>query len=421
MPGIRSRLMARPLGFAVRKLSNGYDRHFDPDRAMISLEPEGTPRGRVLLAHYLPGRLTSADDAESRAHNVFVEVRALPNIFLRLGYGVDLISYLNPKFKPRRHYDLFLGDLTYFEQTAARLNSDCIKVVHLNFTHWLYNNAASLRRLQEVQSRRRVSLPSYKALVMNRAIETADCATLLGNEFAYETYAFAGKRIFQVPNPMTVAFPWIANKDFKACRNRFLWMGGFGFVHKGLDLVLEAFAQMPDMHLTVCGNIGSDVHFSRAFHRELYETPNIHTHGWIDIAGPDFAEIVRRSAALVYPTCADVCCGTVVNCMAAGLVPLASREAGLDIPPEAGIVLRANSVEAVAASVRQIAGMPAHSLETMARKAWTSAHETYSHDRYERVVTDVLETILAEGRSGAMAPGFVPMPDVSSDRRQQAA
>lgn len=414
-------LVAKPLGWAMRKVNSAYDRHFDPDRAVISLEPEGKPRGRVLLAHFLDGHLTDAGRAEARAHNVFVEGRVLPDIFLRLGYGVDLISYLNPRFRPRRRYDLFLGDLTHFEKTAARLSPDCIRVVHLNFTHWLYNNAISLRRLQDVQLRRDVALPSYKDVVANRAIEAADCATLLGNEFAYDTYAFAGKRIFQVPNPMTVAHPWTGDKDFDACRNRFLWMGGFGFVQKGLDLVLEAFAQMPDMHLTVCGNIDSDVHFSRAFHRELHETPNIHTHGWVDIAGRDFAEIVRNSVALVYPTCSDVCCGTVVNCMAAGLVPLASREAGLDIPPGAGLQLRANSVEAVVASVRRIAGMPAGRLEAMAHEAWTGAHEAYSHARYEQVMAEVFGTILAEGRNGAMAPGFVPLSDPRRDGRQRAA
>jgi hypothetical protein len=46
-------------------------------------------------------------------------------------------------------------------------------------------------------------------------------------------------------------------------------------VHKGLDLVLEAFADMPEYHLTVCGPIQKEQDFERAYYRELYQVPNI--------------------------------------------------------------------------------------------------------------------------------------------------
>ena len=221
------RMLAAPLGWVVRKVDGGYDRFFNPVRTMtVSLEPEGTPRGRVLIAQKVEGYLAEPDDSLLSSDNNLIEGRLLPGILLQLGYGVDFINYLNYKFKPKRHYDLFLGSRSYFEQLAAKLPPSCIKIVHLDIAHWLYHNAISLRRLQEVQARRNVALVSYRLIEMNRAIEAADCATLLGNDFAYETYAFAGKRIFEVPNPMTVAYPWSENKDFDACRNHFLWMGG---------------------------------------------------------------------------------------------------------------------------------------------------------------------------------------------------
>ena len=34
-------------------------------------------------------------------------------------------------------------------------------------------------------------------------------------------------------------------------------------VHKGLDLVLEAFAGMPEYHLTVCGPVAKEKDFER--------------------------------------------------------------------------------------------------------------------------------------------------------------
>ena len=83
-------------------------------------------------------------------------------------------------------------------------------------------------------------------------------------------------------------------------RGRFLWIGSQGLVHKGLDLVLEAFARMPDLHLTVCGPIREEPAFEAAFRRELYATPNIETLGWVDIASPAFADLLpaHRGAGL---------------------------------------------------------------------------------------------------------------------------
>ena len=73
-----------------------------------------------------------------------------------------------------------------------------------------------------------------------------------------------------------------------------------------------------------------------AFRRELCETPNIETLGWVDIASPAFADLLdahRRAASI--PPAAEACCGTVVNSMQAGLIPLVSREVGRRRRPRA--------------------------------------------------------------------------------------
>lgn len=331
--------------------------------------------------------------------------------FLEQGFEVDFINQLNRWFSPKRHYDVFLCSRMQFERISARMPSDCIKIVNLDTAHWLYNNSAALKRLQEVQNGRGAALSSYAPIEMNRGIEAADYAMLLGNDFDYETYAFAKKRIFQVPNPGTIPFPWNEDKDFALCRKRFLWLGSRGLVHKGLDVVLEAFARMPDLHLTVCGPIDREPHFVRTFHKELYETPNIHTHGWIDIAGPEFGELARTTVAHIYPTVADACCGSVVNCMHAGLIPVATREAGLDIDPAFGHLLSAPSAEAVEAAARHIATLPPDQLKGMARRSWEEAQRVYSHENYKRCLGRAIHQIVTQP-GHHHTPGFVRMESV---------
>ena len=180
-------------------------------------------------------------------------------------------------------------------------------------------------------------------------------------------------------------------------------------MHKGLDLVLEAFARMPEVHLTVCGPIHEEPAFEAAFRRELYQTPNIETLGWVDIASPAFAELLKRTVALVYPSAAEACCGTVVNSMQAGLIPVASRESGVDIDPDFGMILGDGSVAAVEAAVRSLAARPPAELAAMARRAWTVARASYTRERYAAVFGGAIERIVDEHPKPSF-DGFVRMP-----------
>jgi hypothetical protein len=46
-------------------------------------------------------------------------------------------------------------------------------------------------------------------------------------------------------------------------------------VHKGLDLVLEAFARMPECQLTIVGPVRNEPEFVNVYRKELFHTPNI--------------------------------------------------------------------------------------------------------------------------------------------------
>jgi len=378
-------------------------------RGFASFRPAGPVRGRALLAHEIEGLLLPPGAPVPVRHNNLGEAVALRDTLLGLGFAVDAISRQRTRFRPRGRYDLFVGTRQTFTRIAGTLNPDCIRVVHLDTAHWLANDAAIFAREVALRDRRGVALDSHKFIHVNRAIEAADHATLLGNEWDYATYAFAGKPVFQVPNPSAVLYPPPEDKDFAAARRRFLWIGSQGFVHKGLDLVLEAFAAMPELHLTVCGPLDEEPDFATAFRRELHETPNIETLGWVDTAGPDFAALLARTLALVYPSCAEACCGTVVNSMQAGLIPLASRESGVDIAPDFGGLV-GGSVPEVMAAARGLAARDPAELAAMARRAWEVARATYTPERYRAALAAALERILA-GHPDPDLAGFHRLPE----------
>jgi glycosyltransferase involved in cell wall biosynthesis len=329
------------------------------------------------------------------SHTQFWESAAIARVWQSHGFLVDVVDNDVPGFRPSHPYDILVASRITLESLARQLGPDCTKILHVDTAHWLFSNTATHRRALDLQRRKGVTLTKLLEIDRNRAIEVADHATVLGNEFTISTYAYAGKPMSRIPISTPRLFDWPEGKDFEAVRNHFVWFGSRGALHKGLDLVLEAFAAMPDLRLTVAGPL-RERDFEDAYRTELYETPNIRAIGWVDLAGPAFPNLARTAAGLVFPSCAEGGSGSVIVAMHAGLIPIVSRESAVDVDPSCGTQLPCCSVEAIQEAVRGVAERPASDLEAMARASWTAARARHTRERfveeYERVSRQLADT-----------------------------
>lgn len=355
-------------------------------------------KGTALVAYMVKPFLLKDRTKVSSSHTHFVESLLMVNVLLEMGYDVDVIDFENNTFVPAKSYDIFLSVRKHFQRYAEMLGGDCMKVVHLDVSHWLYNNTVAVKRCHDVLKRKGVALDSYRRIEANKAIECADFATMLGNDYSMGTYAYSGKEIYPVPIPVRTGTSK-PDKDFDRIRKNFIWFGSQGLVHKGLDLVLEAFAEMPDYNLKVCGPIEEEPDFKKAFHRELYQSKNIQTIGWVDVTSEKFAEIANDTAALLYPSCAEGQCGAVVTCMTAGIIPVVSVESGINIAPEYGRNLKGITVEAVKEAVKAIAALPSEDLRKMSENAAAYTAKNHTKEQYMRRLGEVLRDGLARRRA----------------------
>ena len=365
---------------------------------VVTIEPQGKPRGNVLLSRPNRAFLRKPGEALPVTHKNLWEAYAMAQVFVDLGFSVDVIDFTNDTFLPCKDYAIFVDAKWNMERIAPLLNKDCHKVLHIVTTHTLFQNEAELTRLLALQQRRGVTLRPRRQDKLNWGLEHADCGTVIGNEFTVETYRYANKPLYRVPSAWPAVYPWPETKDFAACRNRFIWFGGEGMVHKGLDLVLEAFMTLPDCYLTVCGPVEKEKDFVKAYRRELYETDNIHLFGWMDVDSPQFLELANHCAALIRPSCAEGGSAAVVGGMHAGLIPIISRESSLDVSPEFGILLGTSSIEEIREAVRSVASRPANEVREMALHTWRRARQEHSGDKFVEEYKAVISRILAGPR-----------------------
>ena len=363
-------------------------------RGRVSLKPStGTPKGDVLLSYITKPFRLSPENPYFNVHSNMWECREIAQTFLDLGHAVDVIDWEDRDFVPKKQYSVLIDIHNNLERLAPFAGKDCLKILHVTGAHWRFQNEAENARLAALQKRRGVSLAPRRTVPPSLGIEHADCATLLGNDVTARTFEYAGKPIYRIPVSSPVTFDWIEGKDFEKCRNRFVWMASSGLVLRGLDIALEAFSAMPDLSLTVCGDIHAEEDFERAYRKELYETPNIRTVGWVDIGGREFSEMTRSSIGLVYPSASEGQSTSVVTCLHAGLIPIVSRESGVDVEGF-GRVLTGCSLDEVKDTVRSVSRLPARETASMAKSAWEYARKNHTREAFSRQYRKAVDDIL---------------------------
>lgn len=381
-------------------MGSNKDKH---NSAFVSLKPEGEPRGEVLLAYIIDPFLGDYNTSIPTSHTHYWESWQIAQTFLDFGYSVDAISYRNKVFKPRKSYSFFVSARTNFQRISELLNDDCIKIAHLDMSHWLFNNSAALLRCLDIQRRRGVTLRSYKMQDENLAIEYSNYAVVLGNKFTHDTYAYAEKKMYPIHIPTCVTYPSPEQKNFEKVNKSFIWFGSLGMVHKGLDLVLEAFKGMPEYTLYVCGPVENEKDFVNAYFEELYRTENIKTVGWVDVESSTFLDIANECVGLIYPSCAEGQSGAVATCLQTGLIPVISYESGVDVD-DFGLILKENSIDEIKRSIRYISGLPPDTLQSMAMKSWENGRKIYSRENYVREYREIIEDIISREKLDKNTP-----------------
>jgi glycosyltransferase involved in cell wall biosynthesis len=345
----RGRVLAR------RYLLPGRERLFDlnliegpaPTELILSARNSSTrapsaPTGkRALLSYIVHPFSISPQEARFLRHINIWHARELVRILNRMGYCVDVIDYRDTNFVLQRPYDLFIGHGgANFEHVARQLPPTTKKIYFSTGAYWCFHNRQEEARIEALRKRRNVNLPPDRLIHHSEeeALRLADGVIGIGNEFTLGTYVRDGRPLYSTtsnerPLPIMIngtslyddRFEWCF-KDYDAGRGHFLFFSGGGNVHKGLDLLLEAFDDL-EQHLWIASNV--EPTFREVYAREL-RLPNVHLIGWLQPRSPLFYRLMRTCNFCILPSCSEGQSQSVVECMNQGLIPVVSREAGID-------------------------------------------------------------------------------------------
>ena len=361
---------------------------------MISLVSDADSDKSVLLSYITRPFIVKQGNHKFYSHTNMWECQQIAETWVKHGYNVDVIDWDNKSFLPEKEYSVFIDIHSNMERLAPILGKSCKKILHITGAHWQFQNDAEMKRLSYLKSRRGVQLKPRRQVPPSLGIEYADCATILGNAFTQGTFAYSGKPLYPIPLSTTVQFPYY-EKNFDKIKKNFLWFGSSGMVHKGLDIVLDAFSELPDYHLTVCGPVNREADFKKAYFKELYRSKNIRLLGFTDVRSAQFRDVIMNTNALIYPSCSEGQAGSVITCLHAGLIPIVSYESGVDVD-DFGIVLRKCDVDEVVESVKILSQKRKEELQRLSKCAWQYARTHNTRENFANCYNTFVDNILSK-------------------------
>lgn len=297
-------------------------------------------KGNALVSYMKDSMLLSDGDKNLMYHTNRWENREIANIFFELGYNVDCID-ANVAFYPKKKYDVIFDIGDKLVRLEKSLKPGAVKFLHLTGSWWKYNNVEEQKRLDFLEQRRGVKMTLERVGENNEAaIEAADICSLVGNEHTLNTYPEKYRNKIKLINLTGSELSRVKQPgEYYPAEKEFLWMGGAGPVHKGLDLLLEVFSKHPEWKLNVMSKISRKGRFYELYKKEMFELSNIKFHGLVMPSSEKFNEIAGRCFAYVNPSCAEATSTATVTALSYGLYPLISRDNGFDLPDGAGMYL----------------------------------------------------------------------------------
>lgn len=320
----------------------------------------------------------------------------MADVLAALGFAVDVVDYnseFNITYSP---YDLIIGFGGAFSRSFSATHFRGKRILHMTGANPNFSNEAEARRSRNLWERQGVILAPQREAYWPWIFSAinADAMFILGNNWTLSTYDRLNQNMHLIPVPYVAPVEQeITEKDFSKTNRNFCWFSGRGAVHKGLDLLLEAVDDLDNnFHLDVCGPIDQEVDFVTLYKDFLFANPRVSFHGFVDVGSEKMRNIISNNTFIIFPSCSEGAASSVITCMAAGLIPIVTKESGIEIG-DFGILIECPTVSSILKTMLLASSMSREKIELRSRKSSDYARLEHSYDSYAKALRDSILSV----------------------------
>ena len=266
--------------------------------------------------------------------SLYEQNRIFAEVLKEMGFNVDVVSNSDFSFSPDKEYDLLFDTDVLYKKIYIKQEKKPKVFLHYTTSYYEFHNAQQVNRVNEFNLKTGKNIKIERPLETKNDGEFADIILSMGNEFTKNTFPKSlQSKVFSVPNyPMDFLLKYKKHNLTNINKKNFLYMASKGAILKGLDILLEVFARSDtkNLNLYVCGSFEREYEFMECY-SNYFELPNIHKIGWIGLCKKDFKKIIESCSFHIFPSCTEGMPGALMSTMAVGIIPICTKESGLDI------------------------------------------------------------------------------------------
>lgn len=395
--------------YLSKLIQKGYYHFFLRWRKRIfisNIEAIGSHSDKKALLYYMTDPFWNKSLTKSYIHTNYWEITEIVRILNQAGYTVDILDRsVNDIDFIENKYNVFIGngsgDSGKLYPDIAKKLKNAVCIFYATSTEPRIGNMLTEHRYEMFKNRTGINAKPMRIrryVDINRAIEVTNAIMNVStskNIYSTKSYLQYRKPIYCV-HPSTspkIVFhkQWLENRE----RSSFLCISGNGFIHKGVDLLVEAFIREPNMTLHI---IGPDTEraFFDAYKDVIKNTPNIHYHGFIKIGGKKFNQLARKCSWVISHSAHESCSTSVITGMKAGLVPVINEETSVDIG-DFGISLGNNndlSIGLITDKIKSISAIEKNEYKDRVLSTLASANQ-YTQNEFRRTFKKALREIIS--------------------------
>lgn len=332
-------------------------------------------------------------------HANMLQATQMIHFFVSRGYCVDYCFYddWNSYDKlSKNHYDIIIGQGMLYK-ALCRESQAQFKICILSENH-----PETVKRKYEerlVYFQKRHPHTSFKqAMKRNDILDVEQFrysthGILMNSKFNAENYT-EFKNLYMInANAMFDQQFRFDEQSFKTCipdsKNRVLWFGSGGIIHKGLDILIDAVREIPDVELNCYGVKPKEAKLFK-------HLSGVNTHNWghINVLSETFLrEVVYKHNYVIFPSCSEGMATSVATCMAYGIIPVITKETGFE-PCDCIIILDDFKKETIKAAIQKFRSLPDEEIFKLREQCYLYARENFSLKHFDESFTNIMDTIL---------------------------
>lgn len=359
------------------------------------------PNQKRVLFSYLDIRKY---EPKNTVHANFQQAVQMLKCLIDMGYCVD-ICYLNDEITIKyvlnrnKEYDIILGHGDLYKQACKlECNKKALKILFVTENFPLVVEKKYAERAEYLKQRHPkldFSCSPVRSGYFDEEIFTvSDYAVIMSSLYNIEPMKAYVKKTYQINSNI------IFNKDFhfdkaarlnsiKEYKKNFLWFGSFGLVHKGVDILLDTFKELPDYKIAFYGLAPSE----KSIFEEM-KSSNTKDCGRINVQTEDFIEkVVNKHCFMIMPSCSEGMNTSVATCMAHGIIPIVTKETGFE-PCKYIIELEDYKIKTVIECINKVLSMSEEEILAMSEGACKYAQENFCLTHFDNSFRKIMKQIM---------------------------